>query len=147
MRSTAPGSLGALMVNHGRTVNIALEDGIYKVAAVKQMGAVETSGAGAVNKQLTPVRRRLAAHTLAVVARRCICQYAGRSEAALTIIKRARLKGDIPYLRLFVPIKCIPPLLTHPEHAGGRRRRRRGQMEIPSISSKRQAPLYLRLSI
>lgn len=29
------------------------------------------------------------------------------------------LKGDIPYLRLFVSIKCIPQLLTHPEHTGG----------------------------
>lgn len=40
--SMAPGSPRTLMVNHGRTVNIALEDGIYKVAAVKQTGAMKT---------------------------------------------------------------------------------------------------------
>lgn len=43
-------------------------------------------------------------------------KHQSHSAATLTIIKRTRLKGDIPYLRLFVPIKCIPPLLTHPEH-------------------------------
>lgn len=35
------------------------------------------------------------------------------SAAPLTIIKMPRLKGDIPNLRLFVSIKCIPRLLTH----------------------------------
>lgn len=30
-----------------------------------------------------------------------------------------QLKGDIPYLRLFVSIKCILQLLTHPERTGG----------------------------
>lgn len=32
------------------------------------------------------------------------------SAAPLTIIKMPRLKGDIPNLRLFVSIKCIPGL-------------------------------------
>lgn len=47
-------------------------------------------------------------------------KHQSHSAAALTIIKMPQLKGDILYLRLFVSIKCIPQLLTHPEHTGGR---------------------------
>lgn len=46
-------------------------------------------------------------------------KHQSHSAAALTIIKMPQLKGDILYLRLFVSIKCIPQLLTHPEHRGG----------------------------
>lgn len=69
-RSRAPGSPRALIVNHGRTVNIPLEGGIYK-------GADGSRGNGrvpAVNKELTPGRRR--------PAQRGVCQHAGRHQSA-----------------------------------------------------------------
>lgn len=70
LRSAAPRRIPLpLTVNRGRAGHIPLEGGIYKVAD----GGRGDLRARAVNKELTPVRPRLAAHRLALLAQSCVC--------------------------------------------------------------------------